>query len=68
MAAYNHRRARHPITPGMEAMDRELALLREWGTEAAKLRVDRATNAAKAVPLYDARVALRDLQRQVNGQ
>jgi hypothetical protein len=51
-----------------------LAALKQWGAEAAANRADeainlardRARNAFKSSPAYDAAVALRDLQRQIN--
>lgn len=62
----NLNRARQPVTTGMEAMDRELAALRAWGSEAQRIRADRALNAEKADPLYDARAAFRALKQQLN--
>lgn len=64
----NLNRLRAPITPGMEAHDAEMAALRAWGSEAKRIRADRALNAAKADPLYDARVAFRALKQELNGR
>jgi hypothetical protein len=54
------------LKPGIKAMDAELAKLREWGTEAARIRADKAMNELKNSGAWDQAVAMRDLQRQIN--
>lgn len=54
------------MEPGIQAMDRELALLKEWGAEAQRIRADKALNDLKNSGAWDQAIALRDLQRQLN--
>lgn len=54
------------MEPGIQAMDRELALLKEWGAEAQRIRADKALNDLKNSGAWDQAIAMRDLQRQLN--
>lgn len=54
------------IEHGINAMDAELAALREWGAEAQLIRADQAMNELKNSGAWDQAIAMRDLQRQIN--